>query len=79
MYYLKDNTGILHDIIKYHVLLQRGHTETHTDTQIHTQTHTQTNKVIAITLLCKINNKLINLIHTWKASVMHCDCLRSPG
>ena len=48
MYYLKDNTWTLHDIIKYHVLLQRGHTETHTDTQ--------TNKVIAITLLCKINN-----------------------
>ena len=52
MYYLKDNTWTLHDIIKYHVLLQREHT--HTDT--HTQTHTQTNKVIAITLLCKIKN-----------------------
>ena len=32
----------------YHVLLQCGHMETHTDTQ--------TNKVIAITLLCKIKN-----------------------
>ena len=61
MYYLKDNTWTLHDIIKYHVLLQRGHTETHTDTQTHTHhrhTHTQTNKVITITLLCKINARL---------------------
>ena len=46
MYYLKDNTWTLHDIIKYHVLLQRGHTETHTDTHTHrhTDTHTHTDK-----------------------------------
>ena len=62
MYYLKDNTWTLHDIIKYHVLLQPGHTDTHihihihTHTYTHTHTHTQTNKVNTITLLCKIKN-----------------------
>ena len=46
MYYLKDNTWTLHDIIKYHVLLQRGHTETHTDTQTHRHTDTQTHRLM---------------------------------
>ena len=40
----------------------RKHTQTHTQTHrhTHTQTHTQTNKVIAITLLCKINQGLLD-------------------
>ena len=45
MYYLKDNTWTLHDIIKYHALLQRGHTETHTHTHTHTDKQTEYNNL----------------------------------
>ena len=40
----------------YHKVPCITSTWTHTHTDTHTQTHTQTNKVIAITLLCKIKN-----------------------